>query len=524
VRLCVAHKTLHTLRHTPLEQKVATFVAGGPRGCYVSSMQTSTGRRLPWCGFVTRAPLRALITALLLLIAGNAMLAAHAAAQGKVDVTFTTNTRGGKYAPKHVLAVWVETSNGTFAKTLGKWANSRVRYLLNWNAASGKATDVDTVTGASLSSHATRKLSWSLAGVPNGTYKIKMELTEDNATSTAQCNEGSFTVNHNGTSSTQSGLSNGGFTNVSIVYTSDVVVPACGDSSCNGAETCSTCPADCGACAPVCGDKTCNGTETCTSCAGDCGVCPPKCGDSTCNGSETCTSCPGDCGACPASCGDGACGGAESCSNCPGDCGACPVSCGDAVCNGNETCSSCTTDCGMCPPSCGDGSCNGAETCSTCAADCNACPAECGDSSCNGLESCTSCEDDCGACPASCGDATCDSDETCSNCADDCGLCPPECGDARCEDPEDCESCLSDCGECAVTAPDASVVGGDGGVGNGDASTHPAVGTVENGPVQSAVGGFCAVSAPGSSAAFAPALFVGGALMFFARRRRRRGC
>jgi hypothetical protein len=49
--------------------------------------------------------------------------------------------------------------------------------------------------------------------------------------------------------------------------------PACGDHTCNGTETCSTCPGDCGACAVSCGDHICNGTETCDSCAGDCGSC-----------------------------------------------------------------------------------------------------------------------------------------------------------------------------------------------------------------------------------------------------------
>ena len=99
--------------------------------------------------------------------------------------------------------------------------------------------------------------------------------------------------------------------------------PACGDAVCNGTETCSTCPGDCGACAPSCGDLTCNGTETCSTCPGDCGACAPSCGDHTCNGTETCSTCPGDCGACAPSCGDLACNGTETCSTCPGDCGAC---------------------------------------------------------------------------------------------------------------------------------------------------------------------------------------------------------
>ncbi|HMA04307.1 MAG TPA: hypothetical protein VKO45_00070, partial [Methanomicrobiales archaeon] len=95
----------------------------------------------------------------------------------------------------------------------------------------------------------------------------------------------------------------------------------CGDGTCNGAETCTTCPGDCGIC-PTCGDGTCNIGETCSSCPGDCGACPPSCGDLLCNGGETCSSCPGDCGACP-TCGDLICNGAETCSSCPGDCGAC---------------------------------------------------------------------------------------------------------------------------------------------------------------------------------------------------------
>jgi hypothetical protein len=146
----------------------------------------------------------------------------------------------------------------------------------------------------------------------------------------------------------------------------------CGDGTCNFAETCTSCPSDCGACPPACGDGTCNGSETCSSCPGDCGTCPPACGDGSCNGTETCTTCPVDCGICP-SCGDGTCNGIETCTSCPGDCGICPPTCGDGSCNGAETCSSCPGDCGVCPPPvCGDGICNGSEDCAGCPADCPA--------------------------------------------------------------------------------------------------------------------------------------------------------
>ena len=72
----------------------------------------------------------------------------------------------------------------------------------------------------------------------------------------------------------------------------DTPAAVCGDGTCNGTETCTTCTQDCGACAPVCGDGTCNGTETCSTCTQDCGACPPGCGDGTCSGTETCSTCP----------------------------------------------------------------------------------------------------------------------------------------------------------------------------------------------------------------------------------------
>src|SRR5262249_18905236 len=66
----------------------------------------------------------------------------------------------------------------------------------------------------------------------------------------------------------------------------------CGDGHCGSRETCSTCPADCGACG-TCGDGTCNGPEDCTNCAADCGACSPvsSCGDGACAPSESCSTC-----------------------------------------------------------------------------------------------------------------------------------------------------------------------------------------------------------------------------------------
>ena len=69
------------------------------------------------------------------------------------------------------------------------------------------------------------------------------------------------------------------------------------------------------------------------------------CGDQTCDGGETCSSCPGDCGSCIV-CGNGSCQAGETCSSCPSDCGAC-VTCGNSVCEAGETCGGCVWDCGQ---------------------------------------------------------------------------------------------------------------------------------------------------------------------------------
>ena len=67
-------------------------------------------------------------------------------------------------------------------------------------------------------------ITWDLtdrqnALVPDGTYTIRMELADENATTQAQNNEGTFTFTKGTAPDNQTGLSNGGFTNVSISYT-----------------------------------------------------------------------------------------------------------------------------------------------------------------------------------------------------------------------------------------------------------------------------------------------------------------
>jgi hypothetical protein len=148
-----------------------------------------------------------------------------------LTLTFTTSqspsAAASPYDPKNVVAVWIEGPNGTFVKTVGRWAATRRTKLVGWIAKAGNA-DVDAISGATNASYGALTAKWDmtarqtpappLPAPADGTYTIRMELADSNATQPAQNNQGTFTFNRNGTASSQLGLSSGGFTNVSIVY------------------------------------------------------------------------------------------------------------------------------------------------------------------------------------------------------------------------------------------------------------------------------------------------------------------
>jgi hypothetical protein len=126
--------------------------------------------------------------------------------KGVLTVSFTTksaastnmqtNFSGGhggsrSYAPKNILAVWVEDNSGKFVKTLIINAARYKTFLTSWknstSAAGSVFNSVDALTGATNSNHGTRTSIWDGTDyegklVPDGTYKVCMELTETNST------------------------------------------------------------------------------------------------------------------------------------------------------------------------------------------------------------------------------------------------------------------------------------------------------------------------------------------------------
>jgi hypothetical protein len=141
-----------------------------------------------------------------------------------LTVTFNTaQTATPQYAPRNIVAVWIEGPGGTFVKTIGRWAGIRKGYLLGWIAKAG-ANDMDAVSGATLADHTQKlKVTWDMTAkgggsVADGVYTIRMELADKDVTGAAANNQGTFTFNRNGTAATQTTMG-GGFSNVSIQYT-----------------------------------------------------------------------------------------------------------------------------------------------------------------------------------------------------------------------------------------------------------------------------------------------------------------
>lgn len=109
---------------------------------------------------------------------------ATAQTSGQVTFTFKTVTENGTYAPKHVLAAWIE-KDGVFVKTRLVRANNRKQYLYTWKSQSN-SNEVDAITGSTITSHQTQTIVWDCTDldgntVPNGDYVIWAEFTEKHA-------------------------------------------------------------------------------------------------------------------------------------------------------------------------------------------------------------------------------------------------------------------------------------------------------------------------------------------------------
>jgi hypothetical protein len=110
---------------------------------------------------------------------------------GTLAISVTTSSAGGNYAPRNILAIWIEDNSGKFVKTLLAYANSRKSHLNTWETSTTTAGSVynttDAVTSATQGTHGTRTCQWNGTDykgklMADADYRVRMELTDKNAT------------------------------------------------------------------------------------------------------------------------------------------------------------------------------------------------------------------------------------------------------------------------------------------------------------------------------------------------------
>lgn len=134
--------------------------------------------------------------------------------------TLTSQTTGATYAPANILAMWIVDGNGAFVKSTLVYASARQQYLYTWIASDVTLNKVDAITGATQNSHGTRTSSWNGKDVnevlvPDGTYSVKMELTDKHA----QGNLGTFAFIKGPNAQTLTPAAVPSFANISIKWT-----------------------------------------------------------------------------------------------------------------------------------------------------------------------------------------------------------------------------------------------------------------------------------------------------------------
>ena len=116
----------------------------------------------------------------------------YASAQTKGALTVSTTTSAtsspGRFGnlDVNVTAIWIENESGNFIKSLFVSGTKRTKKLLTWYSSAVRNT-VDAVTCATEIGYGLHTCSWNGTDtmgvqVPDGIYKVKMELTDNNIT------------------------------------------------------------------------------------------------------------------------------------------------------------------------------------------------------------------------------------------------------------------------------------------------------------------------------------------------------
>lgn len=141
----------------------------------------------------------------------------------QLTIRFETSTTAGRFSPRNVHAVWVQTKAGNFVRTLDLWGERHAKQLTDFKAAVGDlAAAVQARTGATEKAYGAYTSRWNLmdaAGnrVPDGDYVVQFELTSDNADKNKR-HRASVPFTKNGTPATIELAEMGGYKNIVLDY------------------------------------------------------------------------------------------------------------------------------------------------------------------------------------------------------------------------------------------------------------------------------------------------------------------
>lgn len=139
--------------------------------------------------------------------------------EGTFSFSVTTASTGG-YSPKHIMAIWIEKSDGTFIKTrLKRGGNLYIQYLNTWLNKSGGNT-TDAITSATINVHQQETITWDgkdISGtlLPDGDYKVWVQMAWANTNGPTF--NSTFTKGPNVFSNNPTGTNN--FLNVNLSWT-----------------------------------------------------------------------------------------------------------------------------------------------------------------------------------------------------------------------------------------------------------------------------------------------------------------
>ena len=151
--------------------------------------------------------------------------------QGTLTLTFTQTAHTAYTGNKNVLAVWVQTSTGTFVKTKARYAGNGTKdHLPTWAVNSGgmasnclgaSCNTVGATTGATLNSFATRTYTWDGTDVngnlvADGAYKITIESCWNHGNTSKATR--SFTFNKGAAADVTNPTDDANFTAITVAW------------------------------------------------------------------------------------------------------------------------------------------------------------------------------------------------------------------------------------------------------------------------------------------------------------------